>query len=107
MRASHSIGFGNIATSIGSSTSHNDSYAETVTAVYTLNPSTIFQGTYGFTRFSFQGYAISRGFDIRTIGFPQYMYDAAPSQGLEVPDLNVNGVPKAGTATFPASSQFA
>ena len=93
-------GFGNIATSIGSSTSHNNSYAETVTAVYTLNPSTIFQGTYGFTRFSFQGYAISRGFDIRTIGFPQYMYDAAAAQGLEFPDLNVNGVSKLGQATF-------
>jgi hypothetical protein len=93
-------GFANIATSIGSSTSHNDSYAETATAVYTLNPSTIFQSTYGFTRFSFQGYAISRGFDIRTIGFPQYMYDAAVTQGLEFPDINVGGVSKLGQATF-------
>src|SRR5437870_2617269 len=93
-------GFGNIATSIGSSTSHNDSYAETGTAVYTLNPTTILQSTYGFTRFSFQGYAISRGFDIRTIGFPQYMYDAALSQGLEFPDITVNGVQKLGQATF-------
>jgi hypothetical protein len=93
-------GFGNIATSIGSSNSHNNSYAETATAVYSMNPSTIFQGTYGFTRFSFQGYAISRGFDIRTIGFPDYMYQAAAAQGLEFPDLNVNGVSKLGQATF-------
>src|SRR5205814_251165 len=42
----------------------------------------------------------SRGFDIRTIGFPQYMYDAALTQGLEFPDLNVNGVSKLGQATF-------
>ena len=93
-------GFGNIATSIGSSTSHNDSYAETVTAVYSLNSNTILQSTYGFTRFSFQGYAISRGFDIRTIGFPDYMYQAALAQGLEFPDINVNGVSKLGQATF-------
>jgi hypothetical protein len=37
-------GFGNIATSIGSSTSHNDSYAETVTAVYNLDSSEEFVG---------------------------------------------------------------
>ncbi len=99
-------GFGNIATSIGDGPLHQDNYAHTGTAVYTYSPSTVFQFTYGFTRFAQQRFPFSRDYDIRQLGFPQYMYDAAAAQGLEFPQFSVSNFSNLGQAGFTTLLQF-
>jgi hypothetical protein len=102
-------GFRNIATSIGDGPLHQDNYAHTATAVYTLNPTTIFQFTYGFTRFAQQRLPFSRDYDIRQLGLPQYMYDAGAAQGLEFPQFTISGnagVSNLGQAGFTTLLQY-
>ncbi|MBI1791364.1 MAG: TonB-dependent receptor [Acidobacteria bacterium] len=96
-------GFGNVGTSSGDGPGRTYNYNVAFNAVYTFNPTTILNFNYGFGRFNNERFPFSRGFDIRTLGFPQYMYDAASTQGLEFPRIDVSGntnISSLGQATF-------
>ncbi|MGH9720054.1 MAG: TonB-dependent receptor domain-containing protein, partial [Bryobacteraceae bacterium] len=96
-------GFGNIGTSIGSGTGYSTNYNIALNSVYTFNPSTILNFSYGFARKVFHGDPISDGIDLRALGFPQDVVNAAAAQNLEFPRIDIggnNGVSSLGQATF-------
>ena len=85
-------GFGNIASSAGGNGFGNGgNYNVALNTVYTISPTTIFNFSYGFARKVAKADPISQGFDQRTIGMPEAVYQAAAEQNLEFPRFNIGG----------------
>lgn len=91
--------FGNLGTSSGGSSSttrHN----YVLNGIYSFNPTTILNTSYGFTRFYTLSQPISQGFDPTTLGLPTYLRDQAATQNLEFPRFNINGITSLGQDTY-------
>jgi hypothetical protein len=74
-----------------------------VNAVYSISPTTIANFNYGVNRRNYFRAPFSLGFDHRTIGLPDYLYNQAATLGLEFPRFNVGGntnISSLGQATF-------
>lgn len=93
-------GFDTLGTSSGDGPSDSKNYNITLNAIYTINPTTIFNVNYGFGRTIFNRVPFSSGFDLTTLGFPVAVRDQAATQNLEFPRFNINGVNSLGQATF-------
>ena len=97
-------GFGNIATSIGGDgISYSTNYNSALNSVYTFNPTTILNVSYGFARKIASRDPFSQGVDLRALGFPTAVVQAAAEQNIEFPRTDVggnNGVNSLGQATF-------
>src|SRR5262249_21169471 len=96
-------GFGNVATPIGDGNSYNTAYNVALNYVYTFNPSTILNFSYGFARKINHKDPFSRGVDLQALGFPQAVAAAAAEQAIEFPRMDIsgnNGVTSLGQATF-------
>jgi len=96
-------GFDNIATSSGDGPSRNEAHNVALNAVYTFSPTTILNLNYGVVRRNFARFPFSEGFDLRTLGLPDYLYQQAATLGLEFPRFNFGGntnISSLGQATF-------
>lgn len=96
-------GFGNAATPIGDGVSYNTAYNIALNSVYTFNPTTILNFSYGFARKINHKDPFSRGVDLQGLGFPQAVAAAAAEQAIEFPRMDIggnNGVTSLGQATF-------
>jgi hypothetical protein len=96
-------GFGNIGTSSGDGPQNSYNYNVAVNAVYTFSPRLIANFNYGVGRRNYTRFPFSRGLDIRTLGFPQNVYDSATRLGLEFPRFDFGGntnISSLGQATF-------
>jgi len=96
-------GLGNIGTSSGDGPSFGTNYNIALNTVYTLNPTTIMSLNWGFARRVYHRDPFSNNLDIRTLGFPQAVYNAAINQNLEFPSIGMGGntlVTGLGQATF-------
>ena len=97
-------GFGNIATSIGGDgTSYSTNYNVALNAVYTFNPTTILNVSYGFARKIASRDPFSQGVDLAGLGFSPSVVQAAKEQNIEFPRTDVggnNGVNSLGQNTF-------
>lgn len=96
-------GFGNLGTSSGSGPGLGKNYNIALNAVYTFNPTTIFNFSYGFARKVSHRDPFSQGIDLRALGFAADVAAAAAEQNLEFPRTDVggnNGLSSLGQATF-------
>jgi hypothetical protein len=96
-------GFGNIGTSSGDGPTYSTNYNVALNTVYTFNPTTILNVNYGFARKIAHRDPFSQNIDLRALGFPQDVVNAAALQNLEFPRTDVggnNGVSSLGQATF-------
>ena len=84
-------GFGNLATPIGDGVSYNTAYNLALNSVYTFNPSTILNFSYGFARKINHKDPFSRGVDLQALGFPQAVAAAAAEQAIEFPRMDIGG----------------
>src|SRR5260370_2928182 len=82
-------GFANIGTSSADGPANNYNYNVAVNAVYTINATTILNINYGVGRRNLVRLPFSRGIDIRTLGFPQSIYDVAVTTRLWCPPFHV------------------
>lgn len=92
--------FENAATPSGDGPSSTDTYNIALNTVYTLNPTTVLNVNYGFSRFLNQRFPFSTGFDLTSLGFPAAVRDQAATQNLEFPRFNINGLSSLGQNTF-------
>ena len=96
-------GFGNLGTSSGSGPSDSNNYNVALNSVYTFNPSTILNVSYGFARKVNHSDPFSSGIDLTSLGFPAAVQQAASEQHLEFPRTDIqgnNGVSSLGQSTF-------
>jgi hypothetical protein len=96
-------GFRTLGTSSGDGPSETYNHNFALNTVYTLSNHTILNFNYGVGRRGLTRFPFSRDFDIRTLGFPQYVYDTAAKLGLEFPRFNFGGntnISSLGQATF-------
>ncbi|MGH9660300.1 MAG: hypothetical protein ACRD96_17250, partial [Bryobacteraceae bacterium] len=96
-------GFGNIATSSGDGPTYSTNYNIALNTVYTLSPTTILNFSYGMARKIAHRDPFSQGIDLRSLGFPANLVQAASEQNFEFPRTDVggnNGVSSLGQATF-------
>src|SRR4051794_436901 len=96
-------GFGNLGTSSGSGPSDSNNYNVALNSVYTFNPSTILNVSYGFARKVNHSDPFSSGIDLAALGFPAPVVQAASEQHLEFPRTDIqgnNGVSSLGQSTF-------
>ncbi len=96
-------GFGNIGTSSGSGPGRSRNYNIAFNSVYTFNPTTILNVSYGMARKVSHRDPFSQGIDLRALGFSQSVVQAASEQNFEFPRTDVggnNGVSSLGQATF-------
>src|SRR5260370_27768728 len=84
-------GFANIGPSYGDGPDNTYNYNVAVNAVSTSNATTILNINYGVGRRNLVRLPFSRGIDIRTLGFPQSIYDVAVKTGLEFPRFDFGG----------------
>jgi hypothetical protein len=85
-------GFGNVASSAGGNGfGWGGNWNVALNSVYTFNPTTILNISYGFARKVAKQDPISQGFDQRTIGMPEAVYQAAAEQNLEFPRFDIGG----------------
>lgn len=96
-------GFGNLGTSSGDGPTYSTNYNVALNAVYTVNPSTIVNFSYGFARKVSHRDPFSQGIDLGALGFPSNVVQAASEQNFEFPRTDIggnNGVSSLGQATF-------
>ncbi|MFN7919024.1 MAG: TonB-dependent receptor [Bryobacteraceae bacterium] len=96
-------GMGNIGTSSGDGPTYSTNYNTAVNTVYTFNPTTILNLSYGFARKISHRDPFSQGIDLRALGFPAAVVQAASEQNFEFPRVDIggnNGVASLGQATF-------
>ncbi len=93
-------GFGNIATSIGDANSTNTFPNVTSNFVYTLNPTTIVNVSFGFGQKDITRYPFSTGTRPSSLGFPKEVDAIAALNNLEFPNISGTGVANLGQATF-------
>jgi hypothetical protein len=94
-------GYGNIGTSVGGDgPGFSNNYNIAQNTVYTFNPSTILNVSYGFARKVSHRDPFSQGIDLAGLGFPSGVVQAASEQNLEFPRTDVSGVSSLGQATF-------
>jgi hypothetical protein len=96
-------GFGNIGTSSGSGPGFSRNYNIALNTVYTFNPMTILNVSYGMARKVFHRDPFSQGIDLRSLGFSDSVVQAASEQNLEFPRIDIggnNGLSSLGQATF-------
>jgi hypothetical protein len=96
-------GFGNIGTSSGSGPGYSANYNAALNAIYTFNPTTILNFSYGLARKVSHRDPFSQNIDLRALGFAPDVVAAAAEQNLEFPRTDVggnNGVSSLGQATF-------
>ncbi len=85
--------FGNAGTPLGRSSGATPRHAFTWNNIYTLNPTTVFDLTYGMSRFSNTGTPPSAGFDLTSLGLPSYMQEQALRDiYTRFPNVTVNGL---------------
>jgi hypothetical protein len=92
--------FANAGTPSGDGPSHGRTNSFTLDNALTLSPSLLLNIRYGFGRRFLKRDPFSAGFDIASLGFPDYVKRAAEQQALEFPRFDVNGVSSLGQATF-------
>ncbi len=96
-------GFNNIATSSGDGPNTSKFHSVAINAVYSYSPTSIININYGLGRRNFTRFPFSQGFDLRTLGLPDYLYNQASTLGLEFPRFNIGGntnISPLGQATF-------
>jgi hypothetical protein len=96
-------GFNNIATSSGDGPTYSTNYNIAMNSVYTFNPTTILNVSYGFARKIAHRDPFSQGIDLAALGFPSNVVQAASEQNLEFPRTDIggnNGVSSLGQNTF-------
>ena len=96
-------GFANIGTSSGDGPQNTYNYNVALNLVYAINATTILNINYGVGRRNLVRLPFSRDIDIRTLGFPQSVYDVAVKTGLEFPRFDFGGntnISSLGQATF-------
>jgi hypothetical protein len=96
-------GFGNVGTSSGDGPTYSTNYNIALNSVYTFNPTTILNFSYGMARKIAHRDPFSQNIDLRSLGFPANVIQAASEQNLEFPRTDVggnNGVSSLGQATF-------
>jgi hypothetical protein len=85
-------GFDNVGSSAGGSGfGYGANYNVALNTVYTLNPTTILNVSYGLARKVAKSDPISQGFDQRTLGLPESVHQAAAEQNLEFPRFDIGG----------------
>jgi hypothetical protein len=96
-------GFGNLGTSSGDGPTYSTNYNIALNAVYTFNPTTILNFSYGFARKIAHRDPFSQNIDLGSLGFPSNVIQAASEQNLEFPRIDIggnNGLSSLGQATF-------
>ncbi len=96
-------GFGNAGSSSGDGPTYSTNYNVALNSVYTFNPSTILNVSYGFARKIAHRDPFSQGMDLAGLGFPGNLVQAASEQNLEFPRTDIggnDGVASLGQATF-------
>lgn len=96
-------GFGNAGTSLGDGPQTSRNYSVAMNAVYSFSARTIANFNYGINRRNYFRAPFSLGFDHRTLGLPDYLYNQAATLGLEFPRFNIGGntnISSLGQATF-------
>jgi hypothetical protein len=96
-------GFNNVATSSGDGPSTGRFHNVAINAIYSYSPTSIININYGLGRRNFTRFPFSQGFDVRTLGLPDYLYQQAATLGLEFPRFNFGGntnISPLGQATF-------
>lgn len=96
-------GFGNVASSIGDGPTYSTNYNVALNTVYNFNPTTILNISYGFVRKIAHRDPFSQGIDLKGLGFPDHLVQAASEQNFEFPRTDVggnNGVSSLGQGTF-------
>jgi hypothetical protein len=85
-------GFGDVATSIGDGPVDFYHYNVALNTIYTVSTTTVVNFNYGVGRRNLTHFAFSKGFDMRTLGFPATLYNQAATLGLEFPRFNIAGL---------------
>ncbi len=96
-------GFGNPGTSIGDGPTYSTNYNLALNTVHTFNPTTILNISYGFARKIAHRDPFSQGMDLKVLGFPANVVQAAGEQNFEFPRTDIggnDGVSSLGQATF-------
>ncbi|MBM3727187.1 MAG: hypothetical protein FJW40_17410 [Acidobacteria bacterium] len=96
-------GFGNPGTSFGDGPTYSNNYNVALNSVYTFNPSTLLNLSYGLARKVSHRDPFSQGLDLRSLGFPSAVVAAAAEQNFEFPRTDIGGnvgVSSLGQATF-------
>ncbi len=96
--------FGTLGNSLaGNGSNSTQQYNISLNGVYTFSPTTIMNVNYGFARQVIHSLPISQGFDLTSVGFPQYLAAEAATQNLEFPNISYSGntnLSNLGQATF-------